>query len=277
MAQNDAAFTGTLPRCGSTGVYGGGGRTRFAFAIASAYISGPITGVKVGSLLVNQVRTYISSAILRPCVHASAAGAAPQDLSARRHSRRRHLIQSRALAGRGGRETEIAPRPHRGTLDARRLDRRTPRPRNLCPATRGRAAACDARANHPHREALPPPGLRIRLSSTEASAACGKRRTRPLHRRPRVIPRSRAQDLPARPLHRECAGIADRRRFYPPLAPHCARQGELRHPHGSTHHSRRRQQLSAPRKTSALHARQRFRNRGGRGADLAHARRHHST
>ena len=31
-------------------------------------------------------------------------------------------------------------------------------------------------------------------------------------------------------------------------------KGELRHPHGGAHHSRRRQQLSAPRKTAALHA-----------------------
>ena len=34
------------------------------------------------------------------------------------------------------------------------------------------------------------------------------------------------------------------------------RERELRHPHGGTHHSRRRQQLSAPRETAALHARQ---------------------
>jgi len=43
--------------------YVGGDKIRFALAIASAYISGPITGVKVGSLQVNQVRAYISSAI----------------------------------------------------------------------------------------------------------------------------------------------------------------------------------------------------------------------
>lgn len=114
---------------------------------------------------------------------------------ARRYSRRHHPLQSRSHAGRGGRETEIAPRSQHRSLDARRLDRRTPRPRDLCAAPRGGVAARAARPNHSHGEALPPAGLRIRVSPTEARSAGGKRRTRPICRRPRVIPRSGAQDL----------------------------------------------------------------------------------
>ena len=79
-----------------------------------------------------------------------------------------------------------------------------------------RAAACIARPNHSHRQALSPPGLRICVSSAEARAAGAKRRTRPLHRRPRAVPRSSAQGLSARSFHRERAGIANGRRFYRP-------------------------------------------------------------
>jgi hypothetical protein len=43
--------------------YFGGATIFFAFAMASPYISGPMIGVKMGSPPVNQVRTYISSAI----------------------------------------------------------------------------------------------------------------------------------------------------------------------------------------------------------------------
>jgi hypothetical protein len=49
---------------------------------------------------------------LRARVHAGTAGAASQDLSARRHYRRRHPLQSRPHARRGGRETEITSRPY---------------------------------------------------------------------------------------------------------------------------------------------------------------------
>ena len=44
--------------------YTGGETMRFAFSIASAYTSGRITGVNIGSVPANQVRTYMSSAIL---------------------------------------------------------------------------------------------------------------------------------------------------------------------------------------------------------------------
>ena len=75
---------------------------------------------------------------------------------ARRYSRRHHPLQSRSHAGRGGRETQIAPRSQHRSLGARRLDRRTPRPRDLCAAPRGGVAARAARPNHSHGEALPP-------------------------------------------------------------------------------------------------------------------------
>src|SRR5215467_10497389 len=43
--------------------YPGDDTIRFAFSMASAYTSGRITGVTVGSVSANHVRTYISSAI----------------------------------------------------------------------------------------------------------------------------------------------------------------------------------------------------------------------
>src|SRR5436189_2093446 len=49
--------------------YFGGAMIFFALAMASPYISGRMIGVKVGSPPVNQVRTYISSAICAGVVH----------------------------------------------------------------------------------------------------------------------------------------------------------------------------------------------------------------
>ncbi len=71
---------------------------------------GSVKLVRKGTRTKKLSRAALAMPRLQPRVHAGTGGAAQQDLSARRHSRRRHPLQSRPHAGRGGRETEIASR-----------------------------------------------------------------------------------------------------------------------------------------------------------------------